>query len=106
MVLQACGANYHIEEDFLDQTDVDDVVVALVNMAKRVYSSIILMILPYLICYLAPLCCCYCNMFFGVTSICIRHEHSGCCYYLASVQYALNGNFMHRHAILILPNLL
>lgn len=53
MVLQACGAKYHIGEDFLDQTDVDDVVVALVNMAKRVYSSIILMIFPYAICYLA-----------------------------------------------------
>lgn len=35
MLFEACGANYHIEEDFLDQTDVDDVVVALVNMAKR-----------------------------------------------------------------------
>lgn len=56
MVLQACGAKYHIEEDFLDQTDVDDVVVALVNMAKRVYSFIILMTFPYLICYLASLC--------------------------------------------------
>lgn len=55
MVLQACGAKYHIEEDFLDQNDVDDVVVALVNMAKKVYSSIILMIFPHLICYLASL---------------------------------------------------
>ncbi|XP_075102276.1 sister-chromatid cohesion protein 3-like isoform X1 [Nicotiana tabacum] len=35
MMFEACGAKYHIEEDFLDQTDVDDVVVALVNMAKR-----------------------------------------------------------------------
>lgn len=64
MVLKACGAKYHIEEDFLDQTDVDDVVVALVNMAMKVYSSIVLMIFPYLICY------------------------------LASVQYALSMNFL------------
>ncbi|XP_009761977.1 sister-chromatid cohesion protein 3 isoform X2 [Nicotiana tabacum] len=35
MMFEACGVKYHIEEDFLDQTDVDDVVVALVNMAKR-----------------------------------------------------------------------
>ncbi|PHT68476.1 Sister-chromatid cohesion protein 3 [Capsicum chinense] len=35
MMFEACGTKYHIEENFLDQTDVDDVVVALVNMAKR-----------------------------------------------------------------------
>lgn len=35
MMFEACGAKYHIEEDFLDQNDVDDVVVALVNMAKK-----------------------------------------------------------------------
>lgn len=33
---QACGAKYVIEEKFLDETDVDDVVVALVSFAKRV----------------------------------------------------------------------
>lgn len=52
LILQACGAKYHIEEDFLDQTDVDDVVVALVNMAKRVSSSIIMMIVCYCIFFL------------------------------------------------------
>nr|XP_016464326.1 PREDICTED: sister-chromatid cohesion protein 3 isoform X3 [Nicotiana tabacum] len=50
MMFEACGVKYHIEEDFLDQTDVDDVVVALVNMAKRVFSSIIFMRFSYLIC--------------------------------------------------------
>lgn len=35
-VVQACGAKYHIREEFLDETDVDDVVVALVNLAKKV----------------------------------------------------------------------
>lgn len=39
MLLQACGAKYHIDEESLDQTNVDDVVVALVNMAKRVSST-------------------------------------------------------------------
>lgn len=37
--VQACGAKYHIEGDFLDETDVDDVVVALVNLARRVSST-------------------------------------------------------------------
>lgn len=36
--LQACGAKYHIQGDFLDETDVDDVVVALVNIARKVSS--------------------------------------------------------------------
>lgn len=93
MDLQACGAKYHFE-DFLDQTDVDDVVVALVNMAKRVYLSTILMIFSLF------------NMLFSVISICIKLELSGQCYYLVSVQYALNRNYMHRHVILILPNIL
>ncbi|XP_031122342.1 sister-chromatid cohesion protein 3 [Ipomoea triloba] len=35
LILEACGAKYHIDEESLDQTNVDDVVVALVNMAKR-----------------------------------------------------------------------
>lgn len=33
---QACGAKYHLQEEDIDETDVDDVVVALVNMARRV----------------------------------------------------------------------
>lgn len=33
---QACGAKYQLNEDFLDETDVDDVVVALVNLARKV----------------------------------------------------------------------
>lgn len=32
----ACGAKYHLQEEDVDETDVDDVVVALVNMARRV----------------------------------------------------------------------
>ncbi|CAH9111509.1 unnamed protein product [Cuscuta epithymum] len=35
MILEACGAKYHIDKESLDQTNVDDVVIALVNMAKR-----------------------------------------------------------------------
>lgn len=35
---QACGAKYHLREEDIDETDVDDVVVALVNMARRVSS--------------------------------------------------------------------
>lgn len=62
MVLQACGVKYHIEEDFLDQTDVDDVVVALVNMAKRVFSSIIFMRFSYLICLVSITFWCQFNM--------------------------------------------
>lgn len=34
--LQACGAKYYIKEEHLDETDVDDVVVALVSLAKQV----------------------------------------------------------------------
>ncbi|KAK4558523.1 hypothetical protein RGQ29_008026 [Quercus rubra] len=34
MLFEACGAKYHIKEEFLDETDVDDVVVALVNLAR------------------------------------------------------------------------
>lgn len=39
-MLQACGAKYQIQEEFLDETDVDDVVVTLVNMARKVSSGI------------------------------------------------------------------
>lgn len=40
--MQACGAKYYIKEDLLDETDVDDVVVALVNLARRVsYVSVL-----------------------------------------------------------------
>ncbi|VFQ77703.1 unnamed protein product [Cuscuta campestris] len=35
MILEACGAKYHVNEESLDQINVDDVVVSLVNMAKR-----------------------------------------------------------------------
>ncbi|XP_038879338.1 sister-chromatid cohesion protein 3 [Benincasa hispida] len=35
MLFEACGTKYHIKGDFLEETDVDDVVVALVNLAKR-----------------------------------------------------------------------
>ncbi|XP_059660558.1 sister-chromatid cohesion protein 3 isoform X2 [Cornus florida] len=35
MLFEACGAKYHLQGDFLDETDVDDVVVALVNLARR-----------------------------------------------------------------------
>ncbi|XP_057964009.1 sister-chromatid cohesion protein 3 isoform X2 [Malania oleifera] len=35
MLFEACGAKYHIEGNFLDETDVDDVVVALVNLARK-----------------------------------------------------------------------
>lgn len=38
--LQACGAKYQIQEESLDETDVDDVVVALVNMARKVSFGI------------------------------------------------------------------
>lgn len=33
---QACGAKYCFQEEDIDEIDVDDVVVALVNMARRV----------------------------------------------------------------------
>lgn len=35
MLFEACGAKYRNQSDLLDETDVDDVVVALVNCAKR-----------------------------------------------------------------------
>lgn len=35
MLFEACGAKYHLREELLDETDVDDVVVALVNLARR-----------------------------------------------------------------------
>lgn len=38
--MQACGAKYHIREEFLDETDVDDVVVALVSLARKVSLNI------------------------------------------------------------------
>lgn len=38
LIPQACGAKYYIKEEFLDETDVDDVVVALVNLARKVSS--------------------------------------------------------------------
>ncbi|GLU07467.1 hypothetical protein SLE2022_244240 [Rubroshorea leprosula] len=35
MLFEACGAKFYIKEEYLDETDVDDVVVALVNLAKN-----------------------------------------------------------------------
>ncbi|CAN1851747.1 Sister-chromatid cohesion protein 3, partial [Linum perenne] len=35
MLFEACGAKYHIEKDLVDETDVDEVVVALVNLARQ-----------------------------------------------------------------------
>ncbi|KAF5175680.1 Cohesin subunit sa-3 [Thalictrum thalictroides] len=35
MLFEACGAKYCLNEDFLDETDVDDVVVALVELARK-----------------------------------------------------------------------
>lgn len=35
-IVQACGAKYRIKKELLDETDVDDVVVALVNLARNV----------------------------------------------------------------------
>ncbi|KAL9168546.1 hypothetical protein ABFS82_04G022200 [Erythranthe guttata] len=35
MLFEACGAKYFLQEEDIDMTDVDDVVVALVNMARR-----------------------------------------------------------------------
>lgn len=36
MIVQACGAKYSIKKELLDETDVDDVVVALVHLARSV----------------------------------------------------------------------
>lgn len=41
MIPQACGAKYYIREEYLDETDVDDVVVALVNLARKVSCTYI-----------------------------------------------------------------
>ncbi|XVF73244.1 hypothetical protein PTKIN_Ptkin12aG0185900 [Pterospermum kingtungense] len=35
MLFEACGAKYYIKQEFLDETDVDDVVVALVSLARK-----------------------------------------------------------------------
>ncbi|KAL4558817.1 hypothetical protein LXL04_037019 [Taraxacum kok-saghyz] len=35
MLFETCGATYHIQGEFLDETNVDDVVVALVNLAAQ-----------------------------------------------------------------------
>lgn len=50
-MVQACGAKYCDRSDLLDDTDVDDVVVALVNCSKRVYSILIQHIFFYF-CFL------------------------------------------------------
>lgn len=36
---QACGAKYPLKEESVDETDVDDVVLALVELARRVSLS-------------------------------------------------------------------
>lgn len=38
-IVQACGAKYYIRGESLDEIDVDDVVIALVNLARRVSFS-------------------------------------------------------------------
>ena len=40
--LQACGAKLYMNEELLDETDVDDVVVALVSLARKVYNILFL----------------------------------------------------------------
>jgi hypothetical protein len=40
VIVQACGAKYSIKKELLDETDVDDVVVALVNLARNVCYTI------------------------------------------------------------------
>ncbi|XP_065861246.1 sister-chromatid cohesion protein 3 [Euphorbia lathyris] len=35
LLFEACGAKFYIKEELLDETDVDDVVVALVNLARQ-----------------------------------------------------------------------
>lgn len=37
--VQACGAKYQLEKTSFDETDVDDVVVSLVELAKKVFSG-------------------------------------------------------------------
>lgn len=47
--MQACGAKYQLKVDTLDETDVDDVVFALVNYARNVSSwNYLLLALPML----------------------------------------------------------
>lgn len=45
--LQSCGAKYRIEGDPFEETDVDNVVLALVNLARKVFS-IFLTVIVYL----------------------------------------------------------
>lgn len=40
-IIQACGAKYRIQGEFLDETNVDDVVVALVNLAAQVSFTVV-----------------------------------------------------------------
>lgn len=37
--LQACGAKFHFSGDFVDEADIDDVVLALVKLARDVSFS-------------------------------------------------------------------
>ncbi|XVF25939.1 hypothetical protein REPUB_Repub13aG0257100 [Reevesia pubescens] len=49
MLFQACGAKFNIKEEFFDEADVDDVVVALVDLARNIcYSSFLILLLIYL----------------------------------------------------------
>lgn len=45
IILQACGAIYTIKGELLDEIDVDDVVVALVELARRVSCNALLFLL-------------------------------------------------------------
>lgn len=43
-IIQACGAKYCIQGELLDETNVDDVVVALVNLAAQVSFVVVLLL--------------------------------------------------------------
>lgn len=42
-ILQSCGAKYHIEGDLLEEIDVDNVVLALVNLSRKVFSLFLML---------------------------------------------------------------
>lgn len=55
--MQACGTKYQLKADKLDETNVDDVVVALVNYARKVSS------LYYFLMALSQMVFCYCQCY-------------------------------------------
>lgn len=62
MIPQACGAKYYIKEEFLDETDVDDVVVALVSLARKVSCDSIFSVFLFLMFPILASCeVYYCN---------------------------------------------